>query len=477
MTSPQATNLQPLTGLSRPLLLGCGGSFLAFLDVTITNLAVPAVQRDFGGLSIHAVSWVITLYTILFAALLAPAGRMADTLGRRKLFGIGLATFTAASLLAAVAPSFGVLLVARAGQGVGAAALMPASLALVLADTAAHRRAAAIGWWSAAAALAAATGPVLGGVLVNSFGWRSLFVINLPAGVLLGWLAVRLPASATRRGRAPDLLGTALLTAGIGLLLLALTNGPAWGWTGLPSLSCLLGAAALISAALRRSARHPRPAIEVGLWHSPAYASANAVSLLFGAALYATLLLGVLFLTQIWRYSELQAGLAMSPGAAASAAVGITLGRLSRRPSPRILTAVGALGLAATSAALAVWLPATPHFLLVWLPAGLITGVAVGALSNGVSTAAALSVPPPRFGAATGLNIAARQVGGAFGVAVLAILLTGHRAADVSAYQGIYVFCTLACLTAALLAARLVLPTQAPPAPLTAADAEMTPGA
>lgn len=149
MINPRTTNLA-LCSPARPLLLACGGSFLAFLDVTITNLAVPAVQHDFDGVSIHAVSWVVTLYTILFAALLAPAGRMADTLGRRRLFLIGVATFTVVSLLAAVAPSFGLLLVARAGQGVGAAVLMPASLALVLADTPAHRRAAAIGWWSAA---------------------------------------------------------------------------------------------------------------------------------------------------------------------------------------------------------------------------------------------------------------------------------------------------------------------------------------
>lgn len=168
---------------------------------------------------------------------------------------------------------------------------------------------------------------MLGGVLVDSFGWRSLFVINLPAGALLGWFAVRLPTSAARPHQAPDLLGAALLTAGIGLLLLALTNGSVWGWTGAANLGCLLGAVVLITAALRRSARHPRPAVEVGLWRSTAYASANAVSLLFGAALYATLLLGVLFLTPIWRYSELQAGLAMSPGAA----VGITLGRDPRR--------------------------------------------------------------------------------------------------------------------------------------------------
>src|SRR5215207_8477028 len=152
-----------------PLLLACGGSFLAFLDVTITNLAVPDLAGDFS-VGVTSLSWVVTLYTILFAALLAPAGRLADVVGRRRLFVAGVTTFTAASLVAAVAPTFGVLLAARAVQGVGAALLMPASLAFVLADTPPTQRTAAIGLWSASASAAAALGPAVGGVLVDTLG-------------------------------------------------------------------------------------------------------------------------------------------------------------------------------------------------------------------------------------------------------------------------------------------------------------------
>jgi EmrB/QacA subfamily drug resistance transporter len=448
-----------------PLLLACGGSFLAFLDVTITNLAVPALAHDFGGIELTSLSWVVTLYTILFAALLAPAGRMADVLGRRRLFAVGVTVFTVASLLAALAPTFGLLLMARAVQGVGAAALMPASLAIVLADTPAERRVSAIGLWSAAASVAAALGPVLGGLLVDAFGWRSLFFVNVPAGAVLCRLALRLPVTEPARKRLPDLVGTALLAGGIALLVLGVTQGQSWGWAQGRTVACQVAGAAAVIVALVRSSRHAEPAIQIGLWRSRGYASANVVSALFGATLYASLLVGVLFLTQVWHYSELAAGLAMTPGALASAAVGITIGRITRRPSPRTLTVIGALALTATTMALALWLPADPHFLAVWLPTGIISGAGMGAISVGVSSAAAFSVPPPSFAAGTGLNIAARQVGGTLGVAVLTVLLGGHASGGgTSGFAHVYLFCGLACLAAAVVGTRLIL-TAPPPGP------------
>ncbi|MEU4225861.1 DHA2 family efflux MFS transporter permease subunit [Nonomuraea sp. NPDC026600] len=443
-----------------PLLLACGGSFLAFLDVTITNLAVPALAVDFGGVDLTSLSWVVTLYTILFAALLAPAGRLADVLGRRRLFAVGVAVFTVASLLAALAPTFGLLLVARGAQAVGAAALMPASLAFVLADTPVARRASAIGLWSAAASVAAALGPALGGVLVDAFGWRSLFFVNVPAGVALWLLALRMPAVATTRKRLPDVVGTMLLAGGVALLVVGVTQGQSWGWTNGWTPACLLGATAAVALSLVRSSRHPEPAVQITLWRTRTFAGANVVSVLFGVALYASLLLGVLFLTEVWHYSELQAGLAMTPGAIASAVVGLIVGRIARRPSPRTLTVIGALGLAATSGALALWLPAEPDFLGVWLPAGLISGAGMGAVSVGVSSAAALSVPPPSFAAGTGLNIAARQVGGALGVAVLVALLAGHTpAGGVADFTHVYLVCAVAALAAAAVGTRLSLVT------------------
>jgi EmrB/QacA subfamily drug resistance transporter len=417
----------PSPSRSRPaLLLACCAAFLAFLDVTITNLAVPDIAQDFGA-GVRPLSWVVTLYAIPFAALLAPAGRLADVLGRRRLFTAGAALFTVASALAAAAPGLGLLLVARAAQGAGAALLMPASLAFVLADIAPERRPAAVGLWSASAALAAAAGPAVGGVLVDALGWRALFCINLPLGLWLVWRSARVPVAHTRRGRLPDPGGTVLLTGAVALLVLGLTEGRSWGWGSAGTLATLAGAVAAARVALVRSAHHPSPALDVSLWRIRPYAAANVASLVFGAGLLASLLLGVLFLVQVWGYSELQAGLAMTPGALAAAAVGVGVGRRRDAVSPRVLVVAGGLVLAASLAALALWLPAEPHFLTAWLPTGLGLGVGVGAVSVGVSSAAALSVAPERFAAATGLNIAARQVGGALGVATLAAVLSGGR--------------------------------------------------
>jgi EmrB/QacA subfamily drug resistance transporter len=455
-----------------PLLLACGGSFLAFIDVTITNLAVPDLASDFG-VGVTSLSWVVTLYTILFAALLAPAGRLADVVGRRRLFVVGVSTFTLASLLAAVAPSLGILLFARGVQGIGAALLMPASLAFVLADTPPARRPMAIGLWSASASVAAAAGPALGGVLVEAVGWRALFCINVPVGAWLVWRTLRLPRVAEQGGRLPDVIGTALIAGGVGLLVLGVTEGQTWGWGSVATIASLAGAVALSVLALMRSAQVLAPAIETDLWTNRTYAAANVVSFLFGAALYASLLLGVLFLTQIWDYSELQAGLAMTPAAVASAAVGIFIGRAAKRPSPRVLVFGGALLIAASAIVVGVALTETPHFLTVWLPAGLGLGVGMGGVSVGVSSAAALSVAPQRFAGATGLNIAARQVGGALGVAVLAVVLDGRTAADgLTPFQNIYWLMAGVSVAAAFAGLRLVLgppPRAAAPAPATAA--------
>ncbi|EFC84671.1 MFS transporter [Parafrankia sp. EUN1f] len=422
-----------------PLLLACGGSFLAFLDAMITNLAVPDLAHDFE-VGVTSVSWVVTIYAIPLAALLAPAGRLADVLGRRRLFLIGAAVFTAASLLVAVAPVFAALLVGRAAQGVGAALLIPASFAIVLADTAPERRAAAIALWSASASLAAVLGPVVGGVLVDAVGWRVLFCVNVPLGIWLLTRARQLPTAmptpaqtrtaAAQRGRFPDATATALLTGGIAALVLGLTEAERWGWADPVTLACLIGGGAATLAAIGRSAGHPSPAIEVGLWRNRTYAAANAVSALFGAFLFASLLLGVLFLVSVWDYSALRAGLAMTPGAVFSALVGITISRSKRQASPRVLVVAGALTLAATAGALALWLPAEPSFLTAWLPGGFGLGLGIGAISVGSSSAAALSVDPTRFAAAVGLNIAARQIGGALGIAALAMLLESRAGSD-----------------------------------------------
>lgn len=440
---------------ARLLTLAAGAAFLALLDVTVVNLAIPALGHAYPHTSVTTLSWVITAYATLFAALLAPAGRLADVLGRRALFRAGVAAFALFSAVCAVAPNITVLLIARALQGAAAALMIPASLAIVLSDTPIEKRAASIGLWSAAGAFAAAVGPSVGGVFVHVFGWRSLFLINVPTGLALAVLAQGVPRGQRTSTRLPDPLGTVFLAAGVGLAALGLSQGAHWGWGDGRTIAALATGIFFALGAVQRSQRLPVPAIETRLWKHRTFALANGASLLYGASLYAWMLLGVLVLTQLWRYSELQAGLAMTPGAITASIAAVIAGRAGGRTGPRTATVAGATLMAAMGILIAATLPSHANFLGYWLPIGLVLGAGMGLVTTGTSSAAALSVPPSRFAAGTGLNQTARQVGGALGIATLATLLA-HTSTSPATFEHVYVFCSLAVIGAGIVGLGLV---------------------
>jgi EmrB/QacA subfamily drug resistance transporter len=448
--------------------LAAGAAFLALLDVTIVNLAIPALDRAYPRTNVTTLSWVITAYTTLFAALLAPSGRLTDIVGRRTMFRAGVAGFALMSGLCAAAPNVTVLLIARGLQGATAAVMIPASLAIVLSDTPAEKRTASIGLWSAAGAFAAAVGPSIGGLCVHAFGWRSLFVINVPTGLVLAALATAIPHSERKRSRLPDPLGTVLLALGVGLAALGLSQGNGWGWGDPRTIAALIGGVIGAFGAVQRSWRRPVPALETRLWKERTFALANTASLLYGASLYAWMLLGVLVLTQLWGYSELQAGLAMSPGAIAASLTAILGGRAGHPSGPRVITVAGAALMAACGFLIAATLPDKPHFLDYWLPIGVVVGAGMGLITTGTSTAAALSLPPTAFAAGTGLNQTARQVGGALGIATLATLVHSHTSA--STFTHVYLFCAAVVLCAALAGLGLRLRVQSPPSVTEASD-------
>jgi hypothetical protein len=268
-------------------------------------------------------------------------------------------------------------------------------------------------------------------------------VINVPGGLALSAAAGILPRTARVPGRLPDLLGAVLLALGIGLAALGLSEGSTWGWGSTRTIACLLAGIAMALAAIQRSRRSPAPAIQTSLWKHRTFALANGASLLYGASLYAWMLLGVLVLTQLWHYSELQAGLAMTPGALTASLAAILAGRAK---SPRTATVAGALTMAAVGLLLAATLPVHANFLGYWLPLGLVLGAGMGLVTTGTSTAAALSLPPASFAAGTGLNQTARQIGGALGIATLATLLKSDGTTGASTFEHVYVFCALAVL-------------------------------
>jgi EmrB/QacA subfamily drug resistance transporter len=432
---------------TRLLVLTSGATFMAFLDTTVVNIAFPALHASYPAVSLANLSWVVSGFAIAFAALLAPAGRLADVLGRRQVFLASVAVFTVASLACALAPDFGVLLGARVLQGVGAAGMIPAALGILLAEMPPGRLLSAIGIWGASGSMAAAAGPSLGGLLIAATSWRAVFIINVPIGALIllsGWRSV--PARPGQSRGLPDGVGTAAATLGVAGVVLALTKGGEWGWGAPSTIAALVAGLALVAVAVTRSRRHPVPAIPVSLWGSRTFAVANLTSLLAGAALFAWLLAGPLYLTTFWGYSVLKAGLAVTPGALTAAVAAITVGKrvaLERQPA----VVAGAL---VAFAAVGVWIWAVlgsqPAFLEVWLPAGLIGGAAFGAALTGLSTAAAISVPPVHFAGGMALNTAARQIGGALGVAAMAAIVTAE--AGTYALRDVFLFAGLSSFAA-----------------------------
>src|SRR5258708_6924443 len=254
---------------------------MSSLDLFIVNLAFPYIGREYPGTGLGTLSWVLNGYTIVFAAVLVPAGRWADRVGRRLVFVAGLVAFSLGSLLCGLAPGVAELIVARVIQAVGAGLMVPASLSLLLASVPATIRGQAIGTWSAFAALGAALGPVIGGSLVE-ISWRWVFWINLPVGLAAVLLATRVvPESRDERAQGrPDLIGAGLLAVAVGLLALALVEAPGWGWGSASFIGLLLASLACGAAMVARSQRHHSPVIELGLLRSRTFSGAFGASIL-----------------------------------------------------------------------------------------------------------------------------------------------------------------------------------------------------
>src|SRR3954471_3788655 len=398
--------------------------FMSSLDLFIVNIAFPDIARDFAGTSLSSLSWILNAYAIVFAALLVPAGRSADRLGRRRSFLAGLALFTFASALSAAAPSVELLVAARVLQAVGAAAVFPTSLALVLPEFPADERRTAVAVWAAVGGVAAAAGPPVGGLLVQG-GWQLVFLVNVPIGIALFFVAARVLREQREDAGAPrpDLLGALLLTAAIGTLTLGIVKAPAWGW-GSARVIALLVAAVVIGAAFwARSKRHPTPVVEPQLLRHRTFALANAAGFLFFMAFGAMLLSSVLFLTGVWHESVLRAGLQIAPGPTMAAIFAVVAGRLGPRYGERLLGALGGLLFAAGGAWWITRVGAQPSYAAEFLPGMLIGGAGVGLVIPSMFSAATSTLPPERFATGTAVTSMSRQIGIALGVAVLVAIL------------------------------------------------------
>jgi EmrB/QacA subfamily drug resistance transporter len=433
------------------------GSFMASLDLSIVNIAFPDIKTSYPQASQASLAWIITAYSIVFGALLVTGGRSGDRQGRKRTFLLGTAVFIVGSFLCGIAPDLPVLVVSRVLQGAGAAFLVPSSVGLLIGTYPPARRTQVVSLWGGIGALAVATGPSLGALLVSAGGWRWVFFVNVPVGLAILVVGRRvLVESARSQNRArPDYLGVVLVSLAVAALVAAVSEGSGWGWGDPRIIGAFVASVVLAAAFLYRSGHHPQPVIDLTLFSERSFAAANAATLVYAAGFFAILLGNILFLTEVWHYSIMRAGLSVTPGPLVVAAIAGPAGKLASRIGFRPVIMAGGACLAAGLAWFVLRVGATPDYLAVWLPGTLVVGLGIGLSFPVLSAAAVSSLNPERFAIGSAVNQTSRQVGGSLGIAVL-VLLTGNPASLAQAvdhFHHVWAFGAITSLSTAVIAA------------------------
>lgn len=426
--------------------------FLVAIDGTVLFAAFPALRSGFPQSTAADLSWVLNAYTVVYAALLVPAGRLSDALGRKRMFQLGLLLFLAASAACGAAPTVSILVASRVLQAFGAALLTPASLALVLGAFAADRRAVVVSLWGAVSGLAAALGPSLGAAVVDALGWRWAFFLNLPLGLIAWWLGrSRLTEWRDAKGDASlDGVGIGLLITAVGALAYGIVEADVLGWRSQSVLGALSGGILLLAVFVVWASRRLNPAVDLSLFAEPSYRYVNLASFVFGIAFSMMFFAMFFFLMQVWHYPLPRAGLAVSPGPLLVVPVAMLAGRIAARVGHRPLLVLGSLLYAAGGLWLYFRVGTTPDYLGVWLPGLLMTGTAVGMVFPSLSGAAVARLAPTRFGVGSAVNHAVRQMGSVLGVAAT-VAFVGHASPQIVDFRGLYAtHIALALLTALL---------------------------
>jgi EmrB/QacA subfamily drug resistance transporter len=410
-------------------------TFMLLLDISVVNVALPSIRRDLGA-SFADVQWVVDAYALALAALVLTAGSLADRFGRRRMFALGIALFSAASLLCALAPDPTFLNVARAAQGIGGAVMFAVSLALLSQEFPAGReRAGAMAAYGATIAVAAAIGPLVGGAMTDGLGWQSIFYLNLPVGAAaIAVTQLRLRESRDPSATRVDWAGVATFSGALFALVLALVRGNDEGWGSTLIVSLFAGAAALMAAFIAIERRVAEPMLPLDLFRVPSFTGVQLAAFAVSGSAYALFLYLSLYLQNYLGYSPLQTGLRYLPITAASFLAALMAGAfLSRLPTRALMSAslaVTGVGLYMMSGvdAGSGWTSMLPGFI--------VAGAGAGFLAPVVADVALSVVPEERSGMAAGINDTFRQVGVAVGVAVWGATFLGRGAAKAGAIVG-----------------------------------------
>ena len=397
--------------------------FMVVLDNLVVSTALPVIRTDLGA-TIEELEWTVNAYTLTFAVFLLTGAALGDRFGRKRMFTVGVAVFTAASAAAALAPSMDWLIAARAMQGIGGALVTPLTLTLLSAAVPRERRGMALGAWSGIAGLAVAMGPLVGGAVVDGISWQWIFWLNVPVGLVLLPLASRLQES-YGPDRALDLPGLALASLGLLGLVWGLVHGNAEGWASTEIVGSLAAGAVALAAFVAWERRAPQPMLPMRLFRSRAFSAANGASLFMYFGMFGSIFLLTQFFQTAQGYSPLEAGLRVLPWTAMPMVVAPIAGALSDRIGGRPFMALG-LGLQAVGLAwiAAVSEPSVGYASLVG--PFILSGIGMGMFFAPVANVVLSAVRPQEEGKASGANNAIREVGGVLGVAVLASVFTRY---------------------------------------------------
>jgi EmrB/QacA subfamily drug resistance transporter len=399
--------------------------FMIMLDVTIVNVALPAIEADLDT-SLSALQWTVGAYTLTYAVFLLTGGKLADFLGRRRIFLIGLAIFTVTSLVCALAGTVEVLIGARAAQGVGAALMLPATLSIISATFEPHERGGAIGIWAGVSALGLALGPLAGGLIIEGIDWRWIFYVNVPigiVGVIVGQLVIR-ESKDTSHEQSLDLPGLVLSGVALFTLTYALIEGNAYGWTSARIVGCFVVTVVGFAAFVLFEQRTRLPMIEPALFRNSTFAGANVVGLMVMLTMFGILFFLSLYLQNVLRYTPLEAGATFLPMTLPLAFVQPVAGKVADRIGARWPMAAGMAVLSLSCLLLARVDENTTFWGMV--PSLVLAGIGMGVVMTPMTYAVLGAVPVDKSGVASGILNTFRQAGGALGIAIMGAILTAN---------------------------------------------------
>ena len=410
----------------------CFGLFMVMLDNTVVNLALPRISKELGA-GLNELQWIIDGFTLPLAALMLTGGTIGDLYGRKRTFLTGVGIFTLASLMCALSPNIHILIGARAAQGVGAAIMMPATLAILTNTfTDPRERAQAIGIWAGVSGISLALGPALGGLMVDAWNWQSIFYINVPIGVIAFVITILVVAeSKNPEGRNLDLPGQVLAVAGLAALTYAFIEANTYGWRSTTIISLLVAGIVVLAIFVFWETRARSPMLQLSFFKNVTFLGSNLVGVAVSFGFFGVILFMSLFMQQVQGFSATGAGIRQLAATLAVMVSAIISGQIVARIGARIPIAVGMVLIAGSFLAFTRVQATTPYHLYWWILT--IMGIGLGLVMSPMTTAVMSTVPQARAGMASATLNTFRQVGGVFGIAVLGAIVTATYTAKFKA--------------------------------------------